>query len=60
VVRNRLRRRAREVVKAEAPAMPRGSFLIRLEPGAATLTPAEFRADVAIALRRAGRLPEGR
>jgi hypothetical protein len=28
---------------------------VRVEPGAATLTPGEFRADVAAALQRAGR-----
>ncbi len=60
MVRNRLRRRAREVVRAEAPALPRGTFLVRVGPEAATLSPAEFRADVATALRRAGRVPVGR
>jgi ribonuclease P protein component len=60
VVRNRLRRRAREVVRAEAPRLPRGSYLLRLGPGAASLAPGEFRSDVAIALRRAGRVPEAR
>ncbi len=50
VVRNSLRRRAREVVRSEAPRLPRGSYLVRLEPGAAALAPAEFRADVADAL----------
>ncbi len=60
VVRNRLRRRAREVVRAEAPSLPRGMFLVRLEAGSTALTPAEFRADVATALRRAGRVPKGR
>jgi ribonuclease P protein component len=59
VVRNRLRRRARAVVRAEAPSLPRGLFLVRLEPGSAALTPAEFRADVATALRRAARVPKG-
>jgi len=54
VMRNRLRRRAREVVRGEAPGLPRGSYLVRLEAGAADLGRGEFRADVAIALRRAG------
>ncbi len=54
VVRNRLRRRARAVVREEAPSLPRGSFLVRLEPGAAGLSPAEFRHDLARALHRAG------
>jgi ribonuclease P protein component len=60
VVRNRLRRRAREVVRAEAPDLARGRFLVRLEPGAAALTPAQFRADVVTALRRACRPTKGR
>ncbi|HEX3333550.1 MAG TPA: ribonuclease P protein component [Acidimicrobiales bacterium] len=60
VIRNRLRRRAREVVRVEAPTLPKGSFLVRLEQGAADLSPAEFRADVATALRRAGRTPRAR
>ncbi|HTU37710.1 MAG TPA: ribonuclease P protein component [Acidimicrobiales bacterium] len=55
VTRNRLRRRARDVVRAEAAALPRGSYLLRLDPGAAMLEPADFRVDVAEALRRAGR-----
>ena len=55
VVRNSLRRRAREVVRSEAPSLPRGCYLLRLAPAAATLEPAGLRADVATALRRAGR-----
>ncbi len=55
VVRNSLRRRAREVARSEAPTLPRGSYLVRVEPAATALAPAEFRADVAAALRRAGR-----
>lgn len=54
VVRNRLRRRARAVVREEAPSLPRGAFLVRLEPGAAALSAAQFRHDLAEALRRAG------
>ena len=56
VVRNSLRRRAREVARAEA-AVPAPGVL----PGAGrarrggAAQPAEFRADVATALRRAGR-----
>ena len=60
VVRNRLRRRARAVVRAEAPNLRLGSYLVRLGPGAASLTPGEFRVDVATALRRAGQASEGR
>jgi ribonuclease P protein component len=55
VTRNRLRRRAREVVRAEAPSLTRGRYLVRLEPGANTVSRAEFRSDVATALHRAGR-----
>jgi ribonuclease P protein component len=55
VVRNSLRRRAREVARSEAPTLPRGSYLVRVEPAATALGPAEFRADVAAALQRAGR-----
>ena len=59
VVRNSLRRRAREVVRAEASALPRGTYLVRLEPGAAALTAPAFRQDVATALLKAapGRVP---
>jgi ribonuclease P protein component len=56
VVRNSLRRRAREVVRSEAPTLPRGTYLVRLEPGAAELAPPAFRDDVATALRRAARV----
>jgi len=55
VVRNSLRRRAREAARSEAPTLPRGSYLVRVEPAATALAPAEFRADVAAALRRAAR-----
>jgi ribonuclease P protein component len=54
VVRNRLRRRARAVVREEASSLPRGAFLVRLEPGASSLSAAKFRHDVSEALRRAG------
>lgn len=54
VVRNRLRRRARAVVRETAPSLPRGAFLVRLEPGASSLSAAELRHDLAEALRRAG------
>jgi ribonuclease P protein component len=55
VVRNSLRRRAREVVRSAAPTLARGTYLVRLEPAAAGLAPAAFRDDVAAALTRAGR-----
>jgi ribonuclease P protein component len=53
VTRNRLRRRARAVVRAEAGTLPAGSYLLRLDPGAVQLDAASFRADVAGALQRA-------
>ena len=40
VVRNSLRRRARAVVRAAAPTLARGTYLVRLEPAAAALAPA--------------------
>ena len=55
VTRNRLRRRAREIVRAEAPTLPRGRYLVRLEPGATGMSAAELRSDVSTALHRAGR-----
>jgi ribonuclease P protein component len=54
VVRNRLRRRARAVVREQASSLPRGAFLLRLEPGASDLSAARFRHHVAEALHRAG------
>jgi ribonuclease P protein component len=60
VVRNSLRRRAREVVRSAAPTLARGTYLVRLEPAAAELTPSVFRDDVATALRKAGRTPPPR
>ncbi len=54
VVRNRLRRRARAVVREHASSLPRGAFMVRLDPGAASLSAAEFRSDLARALHRAG------
>jgi ribonuclease P protein component len=53
VVRNSLRRRARAVVRFEAPTLPRGMYLVRLGPEAAELAPPVFRDHVATALRRA-------
>jgi ribonuclease P protein component len=55
VVRNSLRRRAREVVRDEAPGLSRGAYLVRLEPAAAAEDPSAFRRDVATALLEAGR-----
>jgi ribonuclease P protein component len=58
VVRNRLRRRARAVVREAAPSLPRGAFLVRLEPAASSLSAAQLRHDLSEALRRAGQAAE--
>ena len=60
VVRNRLRRRAREVVRSEARGLPRGTYLLRFSPDSASAKPAAFRADVVRALRRASRAEAAR
>ena len=39
VVRNSLRRRAREVARSEAPTLPAGTYLLRLEPRRPHSTP---------------------
>ena len=55
VVRNRLRRRMRESARAVAATLPRGVYLLRLEPRAARSEAAELAAQVQRALQRAGR-----
>ena len=60
VVRNSLRRRAREVVRSTAAALPRGTYLVRSEPAAATLSFADLTADLTQALQRATRRGAGR
>jgi ribonuclease P protein component len=55
VVRNSLRRRAREVVRSSVADLARGTYLVRLEPGAAALAAPVFRRDVETALLKAGR-----
>jgi ribonuclease P protein component len=55
VVRNSLRRRAREVVRSTAPDLARGTYLVRMEPGAAALAAPELRDDLESALLKAGR-----
>lgn len=59
VVRNRLRRRMRGVAHLCAPHLPRGRYLIRLDPAAAGIPAADFRAHVAEALQRAARAGAG-
>jgi ribonuclease P protein component len=53
VVRNSLRRRMRESARAIATTLPRGSYLLRVEPAAATAPAHVFAADVQRALQRA-------
>jgi ribonuclease P protein component len=55
VVRNSLRRRARESARAIAPDLPRGTYLLRFEPAAAHIEPAELSRCVGQAMRRASR-----
>jgi ribonuclease P protein component len=55
VVRNRLRRRLREVVRQSAPDLPRGRYLLRLDAAAAETPPAALRAHAVEALFRAAR-----
>jgi ribonuclease P protein component len=54
VVRNTLRRRARESARSLAPTLPPGRYLLRIEPSAAASGPAEFSRCVGQALQRAG------
>ena len=60
VLRNSLRRRMRESARAVAPTLPRGLYLLRVEPAAASSGRAEFSANVRQALHRAGQSERGR
>ena len=53
VRRNTLRRRMREAVREAAPTLPRGIYLVRAEPDAATRGFDQLGADVVQALQRA-------
>lgn len=53
VVRNTLRRRARESARAAAPDLPRGTYLLRFDPTASRCEPAELSRCVGRALRGA-------
>jgi ribonuclease P protein component len=55
VVRNRLRRRAREVARQCAPDLPRGRYLLRLDAAAADIPRSALQAHMAAALHRAAR-----
>jgi ribonuclease P protein component len=54
VVRNTLRRRMREAARACAADLPRGAYLLRVDPAAAGASSSQFTSDVTRALRRAG------
>jgi ribonuclease P protein component len=54
VVRNRLKRRLRELVRAMAPTMVPGAYLIRVAPEAAGLSSAELAALLRPMLEAAG------
>ncbi len=54
VTRNRLRRRMRESARAVAGTLPRGTYLLRVEPRASRSEPAELSGQVQRALQRAG------
>jgi ribonuclease P protein component len=53
VVRNSLRRRMRESVREVAATLPRGTYLLRVEPAAARTEPALFVTQVKEVLARA-------
>jgi ribonuclease P protein component len=53
VVRNTLRRRMRESARDIAATLPRGTYLLRVEPAAARCEPAQFATFVQKALLRA-------
>jgi len=53
VIRNSLRRRMREATRSTAATLPKGVYLLRAEPTAATRPAAQLTADVTQALLRA-------
>jgi ribonuclease P protein component len=55
VTRNRLRRRLRVAVWEGAADLPRGTYLVRTDPLAASLSTADLTADLTQALQRAAR-----
>jgi ribonuclease P protein component len=59
VVRNSLRRRMRESARTVAATLPRGTYLLRVDPSAARCDPHEFSAHVGRALQRAGQTKTG-
>jgi ribonuclease P protein component len=59
VVRNSLRRRMRESARSVAGTLPRGTYLLRVDPAAAQCDPIAFSAQVGQALQRAGQAKKG-
>jgi ribonuclease P protein component len=57
VVRNSLRRRMRESARAVAETLPRGTYLLRVEPAAVQRERALFVTDVQRALQKAAASP---
>jgi ribonuclease P protein component len=57
VVRNSLRRRMRESARAVADTLPRGTYLLRVDPAAVRRDRAMFVADVQRALHKAAGAP---
>lgn len=57
VVRNRVRRRLREIVRARLPRLPGGSYVVRALPAAADATSARLGQDVDKAIERLTRKP---
>jgi ribonuclease P protein component len=60
VVRNSLRRRMRETARSVAVSLPRGTYLLRVDPAAVRTDPLEFTAQVRQAMERAGHTMSGR
>jgi ribonuclease P protein component len=59
VVRNSLRRRMRESARGVAESLPRGAYLLRVDPTAVRCDPKEFSAHVGRALQRAAQPKAG-
>jgi ribonuclease P protein component len=54
VIRNSLRRRMRESARSVAGTLPRGTYLLRVDPAAVRCDPHEFTTFVRRALQHAG------
>jgi len=53
VVRNTLRRRAREIARAQAGQLPPGTYLLRFAPNSTTLSSVDLSRCISHAMRRA-------